>query len=664
MDNEKETKKRGWVKNAAIIFLIVLLVLTFFSNTILNWSLPEVKGQYAGWGTILTSVRGTGTVTANMGYAVRLSSEREIRDVLIRQGDYITAGQTLFLLAEEGESEELTAALEMLEEMRYNYNVRYLQLEKSDYGDQTRAIEDLKTEIAELEALRVSLAELDAELKAAGENTAALTAKAEQIGEQIAEIEEKITEEASENASGDPEVAKALTALESAQASLKAAEREQEEANRDVAEYQSCLTMSYDSAKAMYRAASDELDAAKIEYTDTKELYDSLKAAAESDLPDGEKPTAEELRDAERAFAAASKRLENATEDFNDAEDEYQNASEYQPLLNEALADQAKAERRVSECTEIVGRRQDALNAAAKTASKALIGELDAAKAELKTVNASLKEAQKKEEEIAGKMEMTLPEADAELKAKKRELDAQVAALEKQQASDEVTDKLNDLELQKARSEIAKQEAAVEKLRGTGSESEVVSKYSGIVTSVMYMAGDTVPSGEALATVDVEGKGYTMSIPVTNEQSRQINVGDAATISNNWWSNITAVVSAIRNDPSNPGKGKLVDLDIGGDVSDGQSLTVSIGERQTGYNLVVPNSAVKEDADGTFILIASAKSTPLGTRYIAERVDVTVITKDSVNTALEAGTEYGYDYVITNTSAPLSAGQQVRLASD
>ena len=33
-----ESKKlnRDWVKNAAIIFLAVLLVLTFFSNTILN----------------------------------------------------------------------------------------------------------------------------------------------------------------------------------------------------------------------------------------------------------------------------------------------------------------------------------------------------------------------------------------------------------------------------------------------------------------------------------------------------------------------------------------------------------------------------------------------------------------------------------------------------
>ena len=40
---ENKVKKRGWVKNAAIIFLSILLVLTFFSQTILNRSLPEVS---------------------------------------------------------------------------------------------------------------------------------------------------------------------------------------------------------------------------------------------------------------------------------------------------------------------------------------------------------------------------------------------------------------------------------------------------------------------------------------------------------------------------------------------------------------------------------------------------------------------------------------------
>ena len=59
---EKNSNRREWVKTAEIIFLSVLLVLTFFSNTIMNYSLPEVATQYVEPGNITAKIRGTGTV--------------------------------------------------------------------------------------------------------------------------------------------------------------------------------------------------------------------------------------------------------------------------------------------------------------------------------------------------------------------------------------------------------------------------------------------------------------------------------------------------------------------------------------------------------------------------------------------------------------------------
>ena len=67
---EMTVKKREWVKNAAIIFLAVMLVLTFFSNTIMNKSLPEVATQYVQSGEITSKIRGSGLVTANGSYDV------------------------------------------------------------------------------------------------------------------------------------------------------------------------------------------------------------------------------------------------------------------------------------------------------------------------------------------------------------------------------------------------------------------------------------------------------------------------------------------------------------------------------------------------------------------------------------------------------------------
>lgn len=68
---EFKTANREWVKNAAIIFLAVLLVLTFFSNTIMNRSLVEVATARVTDGNIVAKVRGTGTVTASGKHQVK-----------------------------------------------------------------------------------------------------------------------------------------------------------------------------------------------------------------------------------------------------------------------------------------------------------------------------------------------------------------------------------------------------------------------------------------------------------------------------------------------------------------------------------------------------------------------------------------------------------------
>ena len=65
---DTNVKRREWVKTAAIIFLAVLLVLTFFSNTIMNASLPEVATQQVTQGTINAKIRASGTITANETY--------------------------------------------------------------------------------------------------------------------------------------------------------------------------------------------------------------------------------------------------------------------------------------------------------------------------------------------------------------------------------------------------------------------------------------------------------------------------------------------------------------------------------------------------------------------------------------------------------------------
>ena len=110
-------KNREWVKNAAIIFLLILLILTFFSNTILNRTLPQVGTQMVESGSITAQVRGSGTVVANGSHKVKATETREIRAVMVKVGQEVNAGDVLFVLG-AGDSDELEAAQETLRQLQ------------------------------------------------------------------------------------------------------------------------------------------------------------------------------------------------------------------------------------------------------------------------------------------------------------------------------------------------------------------------------------------------------------------------------------------------------------------------------------------------------------------------------------------------------------------
>ena len=123
-------------------------------------------------------------------------------------------------------------------------------------------------------------------------------------------------------------------------------------------------------------------------------------------------------------------------------------------------------------------------------------------------------------------------------------------------------------------------------------------------------------------------------------------------------------LASIKPDTTDPGQKKLLTFDITGDeVTPGQSLNVSVGQKSANYDLIVPNSAIREDSNGKFILIVESKSSPLGNRYVATRVDVEVLASDDTQSAV-SGALYGYEFVITTSTQPVEAGKLVRLANN
>ena len=145
MDVQEKSKKRELIKTIAIIFLVIMLLLTFFSQTIMNHSLPEVATQVVQSGTINAKIRGSGTVAANESYEVVMEQTREVRSVCVKAGDTVEEGTLLFVMGDM-ESQEMKDAQNALQEAELAYQKQILTFSKT-YAENDLKVKNLRLDL-------------------------------------------------------------------------------------------------------------------------------------------------------------------------------------------------------------------------------------------------------------------------------------------------------------------------------------------------------------------------------------------------------------------------------------------------------------------------------------------------------------------------------------
>ena len=571
MNENGGKKRREWVKNAAIIFLSVMLVLTFFSNTFMNYSLPEVAAQYVQSGTITAKIRGTGTVESGDPYNVKISETRTISSVLVKTGDKVEKGAPLLLL-EDKESKELTDAQAALDKAMLDFELALLSgdISNSTFQNvQNGNVASINTYQSRIVAAE---AEIDRWQK--------------QVDEATNAINQLKTAQVNVDAGGTPDTGSEQNKVNAAQAALN----------------------------------SDEVKIAKDKISEWQAAQATCQA------------TIDKYNENIASSVSGNGFVNQVTED------EYQlalkNREQYQSLINERQA--------------FINNNPDKVKA------------YDEKVKALADANKALADKQNSKENSTNSLTVQTQNWQTELD--KRNIQLKAAQDTKEQLLKDISTELNlDYQLdslQKQRDDIAKlQENAV----GASIEAPI----SGTITSVTVKAGDEAQPDTALVTMQPEGKGFTMSFSVTNDQAKRLSVGDKADLVNSWrYSDMDITLASIKPDTTDPGQKKLLTFDITGDeVTPGQSLNVSVGQKSANYDLIVPNSAIREDSNGKFILIVESKSSPLGTRYVATRVDVEVLASDDTQSAV-SGALYGSEFVITTSTQPVEAGKLVRLANN
>ena len=672
MEVKEKSKKRELIKTIAIVFLAVLLVLTFFSGTIMNYSLPEVATQLVSSGTINAKIRGSGTLAANESYEVMLDQTREIHSVGVKVGDKVEEGDLLFVLSDV-ESAELAAAQEALEKARISYQEQMLSFSK-EYAEGNQKVkttrEDLEKAIKERDANFVT----DEEVSYAKGNLAAMEANKRATDFTVTELEAAQTEnDEYTTAKTEYDALKArvdaltaeidgyekkLSRLGGSEADYNAVRTAQQALNEAQAKWDS----DYDANQTVYITlidnVKDKYSAASSEKNITAAAFNQQSSYIDTYFANHDNPEAPNIVEQKRiydllakdmaAIETASKALSQATADANKAENSASNERySIQKDLNDAQSelsvvqrDLRDAQQRMDSASSANSQLKDQINY-----QKSVQREQDAAITELKAQVESLEAKQK-----------AYKDAVTAVEAKQRELETMLAG-------DDIDKKLDNLTLQSLSLEIEKQEELVEKYQKDSVGAEVHSPVSGVISSISVSAGKKTDPSTALAVIDVVDRGYIIKIPVTNEQAKQVKVGDTAEVTNYYWgSDISATLESIAPDPNSGGQKKLLVFRVSGDIDAGTNISLSVGQRSANFDALVPKSAIREDANGKFVLVVTAKSTPLGNRYTATRADVQVLAEDDTSAAVSGLS--ANDYVITTSSKPIDPGSQVRMVEN
>ena len=752
MSNDSASR-RAWIKNAAIIFLVILLLLTFFSNTILNYSLPEVSAQYTSSGTLSTAIKASGTVKANASYNVVYEADaadsadgvaqtRKVVSVFVKEGQTVEKDAPILEL-KGGASEQLKSAQDEYDKLKREYdlgilgdNVSNITSDKT-ISDAQKALENAKDELAKLQKnyndllsgvdtttiLQNQITAVEDAIENLTEQQTAMTDKITEVNAIISEAKALIEKDILSNQT----VAEKLAAAEEAYNSISCdydtlkkevdfyKERldEVKKISGDVTEANK-LTQQLKTLQDTLKKAEQELDYYEEDARDTyntelKTLKDAMNAAEDEWVKIDGATNPEEKAAAYQKYSEASsayyeyeknnyykdgkeykrkvreyeEQIDNLYSQISDIKDKLNviGMPEVDDILDYTVDyDLASAQKDYDEAsaklTELETKYTDA-----KTKYESLIKQnsaedtvneysliLETYKNEESSLKDTIKQKNKELESLKKQLSDSTtnltPEALAEkIKEQKNSVDSLEAALKITQATENQTTTTNKLTREDQKKQLEELAAKIETYKNAPENTQVTAPIAGKITAINFTAGESVTSGNTVASIEIADKGYIVEISMAADQARKIQVGTPCSVVNSWWySNIEASVTGMRSDPSSQGKNRIITITVSGDVSEGQTLNFSIGDKSQSYDSVLPNSAIREDNDGKFVLVVESKKTPLNMRYTAKRVDIEVLASDDTQSAVSG--LYGSEFVITNSTVPIADKQQVRLAEN
>ena len=613
-------------------FVAVLALLTFFSNTIMNMTIPQVVTSYASRGNLSYSNSATATLVSEDEVKVKGLEGRLVQEVKFTNYDHVDKGDVIIVLQPVEDTSNLddlnTQLTSLLREQEY---ANRQPSHGTDYSSYQQAIRVAEQELADAQAQVVAVQNKDATIASARQiinsNTATLSSL------------EALIKSASDT-------------LESINAQISTCESQLETLDYEINNYGSMAVCPRTFRFDQTEESGDSNDA--VTTTPTPEVTPTTEpdttptpSTATTPTPSpAATPTPTAAPTATPTPTPAPTATPTPTPEATPTPTPAVEATEATEGVS--LAD-LKAQRNsiANQLSQLQSQLADAQS------------RLDGYSAQLAVAEEAIANANTTIE-TANALPSIYAAQDAVTTAEENLASAR-QSLSDQQISDGITaDQAADARADRAQ-QIEDLREKIAKLEDELNNNEIKAPETGYVFNMSLEAGDALTAEGTAFTIVPDDSTFSASFTFSTTAAQSMNVGQELSSDNYYWID-KIVISNIKPDADNPRESRIVKCDI---VSEdrlwpGESITVTADKGNSDYDHVIASSAVNEDNSGTFVYVVEEASSPLGDKYTVKRVAVTVEARSGSLAAI-SGDGLDGAMVVTRSEEPLSDGDRVRL---
>lgn len=361
-DENKKKKKKSWIVKALVCFLIIMGILTFFSNTIMNMTLTQVSTQQIYGATLSTITRAPGTVKANTEVEVKAPGAVTVGQLQSFMYQSVEAGEVLTLLDLPENTDALDEKKKQLEDLekQMEYDAR-TPSDGTDFYTLETGVEDAQKTLDEAKKTLDEAKNKDTLINQTKNDIDSLAAQIEKATEEKSDLEKKKqdAEETRDNWNA---------MLPDLRAAKDAAQKAFDECIKDPADpaydpdylayCEEALKAANDAvteAENGYNTASNNVNNYKNQISDKNKTINNLEESkTEKETLLAEYKLLPKVSDAERKVRDAEHALDTAQKSLNDARTKAGiDYDKDQDALNESYEKKEKLEKEVKELEDL-----------------------------------------------------------------------------------------------------------------------------------------------------------------------------------------------------------------------------------------------------------------------------------------------------------------------